>query len=217
MNADPQEPLHLSADAGGGRFPGFDVLAQSEHWDAKTRSVVMARLGVLPDIRFFTAAEEATACALCAQLLDQRQAPRVPVVNMIDARLVGDQTDGWHYEGMAPDQQAWRDSLAWLDMDSQLRVGSLFAEAEWTDQTTILQTVHDLDAKEWHGAVAVRVWGLWMRYACTAFYSHPWAWQEIGFAGPAYPRGYKNMGVDKLETFEVTDVRPSQDPVRRNP
>jgi len=45
-------------------------------------------------------------------------------------------------------------------------------------------------------------------------YAHPAAWAEIGFAGPAYPRGYKNIGVGKLEPFEVPDARPSGDPVR---
>jgi hypothetical protein len=34
-----------------------------------------------------------------------------------------------------------------------------------------------------------------MRHALAAFYSHPWAWNEIGFGGPAYPRGYMRMGV----------------------
>jgi hypothetical protein len=58
------------------------------------------------------------------------------------------------------------------------------------------------------------VWSLWTRYACTALYAHPLAWNEIGFPGPAYPRGYKNTGVDKLEPFEVRDARPSGDPVR---
>ena len=42
----------------------------------------------------------------------------------------------------------------------------------------------------------------------------PAAWDEIGFPGPAYPRGYKNIGVDALEPFEVRDARPAQDPVR---
>ena len=41
------------------------------------------------------------------------------------------------------------------------------------------------------------------------------AWAEIGFPGPAYPRGYKNIGVDKLEPFEVRDARPAADPVRK--
>jgi hypothetical protein len=46
-----------------------------------------------------------------------------------------------------------------------------------------------------------------MRYAATAFYSHPWAWNEIGFAGPAYPRGYKTLRLGSREPFE----RPEQD------
>lgn len=33
-----------------------------------------------------------------------------------------------------------------------------------------------------------------MRMTLSAFYSHPWAWNEIGFGGPAYPRGYMRLG-----------------------
>jgi hypothetical protein len=50
-----------------------------------------------------------------------------------------------------------------------------------------------------------------MRYACAAFYSHPWAWNEIGFGGPAYPRGYENIGLDKREHWEVPEVN-ARDP-----
>lgn len=214
MSGPTRGRLPLDAADGGGRFPGFDVMAQSKHWDDVTTAVVTSRLGMPPDIRFFSAAEEATACALCDQLLGQRQEPRVPVVNMIDARLAENQTDGWHYEGMAPDRQAWRDSLAGLDQDAR-QSGHVFAQAPWSEQSAILQAVQDLGSDQWHGMVAARVWSLWTRYACTAFYSHPWAWEEIGFSGPAYPRGYKNPGVDKLEPFEVADVRPNQDPLRR--
>ncbi|MGZ4619257.1 MAG: hypothetical protein ACXV3F_11180 [Frankiaceae bacterium] len=52
------------------------------------------------------------------------------------------------------------------------------------------------------------MWSLWTRYAATAFYSHPWAWNEIGFGGPAYPRGYQNLGLDAREHWE----RPEQHP-----
>lgn len=53
------------------------------------------------------------------------------------------------------------------------------------------------------------MWSLWTRYACTAFYAHPYAWNEIGFPGPAYPHGYKNPGLNRREPFEVRDARPS--------
>ena len=59
-----------------------------------------------------------------------------------------------------------------------------------------------------------RLFDLWMRYVCWAYYSHPHAWNEIGFGGPAYPRGYKNVGVDKREPWEVRDAHP-RDPLRR--
>ena len=39
----------------------------------------------------------------------------------------------------------------------------------------------------------------------TAFYSHPWAWNEIGFPGPAYPRGYLNLGINAREHWERPD------------
>ncbi|HZC53738.1 MAG TPA: hypothetical protein VE441_14735, partial [Mycobacterium sp.] len=67
--------------------------------------------------------------------------------------------------------------------------------------------VQDLshDSKPWHDYPAAHVWSLWTRYACTAFYSHPWSWNEIGFGGPAYPRGYLNLGIDRREHWEVAD------------
>jgi hypothetical protein len=209
--------LALDPADGGGRFPGFDVLDSSARWDEATRTVVEGRLGMLPAIRFFTVAEEAAATALFDQLLYQRTEPKVPVTRMVDSRLAERETDGWHYDTMPPDDVAWRRSLAALDEDATSRHGAPFSECAWDDQTALLAAIHDSHANEWHGLPPAQVWSLWTRYACTAFYSHPWAWNEIGFAGPAYPRGYKNIGVDKREPFEVADAHPAEDPVRDAP
>jgi hypothetical protein len=201
-----------------GRFPGFDVLDQSSHWDDVTAAVVWSRTGLPPDIRYFTTDEQAAATALCDQLLDQgeRLDPRdhVPVVNMIDARLAEQQTDGWHYADMPEDGQAWRASLAALDEDAQTRFGTVFARCPAEQQAELIRAVQERGDDAWHGLRADRVWSLWTRYACTAYYSHPSAWNEIGFSGPAYPRGYKNAGVDAREPFEVPDAKPAEDPIR---
>jgi len=191
------------------------VLDQAGSWDAVTAGVVLSRIGRLPGIRFFTPAEEATATALCDRLLGQDSEPKVAVVPQIDARLAERQTDGWHYADMPEDGQAWRSSLRFLDEDSQDACARDFAQAPAEDQRAILQAVQDLGSKDWHGLNAAHVWSLWTRYACTAFYAHPSAWNEIGFPGPAYPRGYKNAGVDSREPYEVADAYPADDPVRR--
>ena len=203
----------LADSAAGDRFPGLDVMSQASHWDDATAAVVSARLGMPPDIRFFSPHEEATAGALCDQLLDQHEGPWVPVVNMVDHRLTDRETDGWHYDDMPHDAQAWRDSLAALDQESRECWGADFADASREEQAAILQVIQRRGSDDWRGVRADRLWSLWTRYACTAFYSHPWAWDEIGFAGPAYPRGYKNIGIDRLEPFEVPDAHPT-DPTR---
>ena len=138
----------------------------------------------------------------------------MPVTAMIDARLAEAQTDGWRYADMPEDGQAWRDTLAYLDADAQVKYGARFAECRAADQCALIQAVQDPGSGDWHGLPASRVWSLWTRYACTAFYAHPWAWNEMGFPGPAYPRGYKNKGVGRREPFEVADGRPAADPVR---
>ncbi len=199
---------------GGGRFPGFDVLDLAPSWDPATASVVMARLGTLPAMRFFTQAEEAAGRALCDRLLAQDGDQRVPVLDFIDARLAEGQTDGWRYEDMPEDGQAWRQSMANLDEDATQKFGQLFAKCTASDQDVLIQAVQDAGSSGWHDLNAAHVWSLWTRYACTAFYAHPDAWSEIGFPGPAYPRGYKNPGVDGREPFEVRDARPSEDPAR---
>jgi hypothetical protein len=173
------------------RFPGFDVLGQSRHWDPVTAELVTARVAPSASLSFFTGAEQTCAEAVLNLLTGQSDDPRIPVLEMVDARLAVGETDGWRYADMPEDGQAWRDTLAYLDADADARGGTRFSAAPEKDQDALLQSVQDGD--NWHGLSAAHVW---TRYACTALYSHPYAWDEIGFPGPAYPRGYKNTGVD---------------------
>ena len=197
-----------------GRFSGFDTLGQAGHWDPATAELVRTRVGQRPPVAFFTAAEAACAAVLLNLLTGQEDDPEIPVLEMVAERLEAGETDGWRYSDMPQDGQAWRDTLACLDADAAGRCGTTFAAAPEKDQLTLIQAVQDLKSCDWHGLNAAHVWSLWTRYACTALYAHPHAWDEIGFPGPAYPRGYKNAGVGKLEPFEVRDTRPSGDPIR---
>lgn len=197
-----------------GRFPGFDVLSQSGGWDAATAGVVLARLAPPGGLGFFTEAERAIAQPLLDLLLAQDCEPRVPVLALIDHRLAIGETDGWHYDDMPDDGQAWRETLLFLDQDARAAHAAGFAELTDPQRAPLIQAVQDLSSDEgtWHGYPAKQVWSLWTRYACTAFYSHPWAWNEIGFSGPAYPRGYLNPGINARERWETPD-RHDVDPI----
>ena len=200
-----------------GRYPGFDGLNQAPHWDQVTKDLIEARVRTSPPaVTFFSATERGCAHALLNDLTGQdRDDAPVPVTQLVEARLAAGETDGWRYADMPEDGQAWRDTLGYLDADARDRCGTAFAEAAEGDRHRLIQAVQDGSGEDWHGLPAKHVWSLWTRYACTALYAHPDVWAEIGFPGPAYPRGYKNIGVDKLEPYEVRDADPSIDPVRK--
>ncbi|HUB23051.1 MAG TPA: gluconate 2-dehydrogenase subunit 3 family protein, partial [Streptosporangiaceae bacterium] len=165
---------------GPDRFPGFDALSQVRHWDPVTADAVLARVAPPAAVKFFTDSQEACARALLNLLTGQEDGDlAVPVLEMVDARLAAGETDGWRYADMPKDGQAWRDTLAYLDGDAHERFVTSFAGASREEETELVQAVQDAD--RWHGMPAGHVWSLWTRYACTAFYSHPAAWAEIGF------------------------------------
>lgn len=200
---------------GRGRFPGFDVLDEVDRWDDVTAGAILSRLALPSELAFFTPHEVGIAAPLLDLLLAQDSDPRVPVLALIDERLAVGETDGWHYDDMPEDAQAWRESLAALDEDARnAHAGRGFAELVTAEQAALVQAVQDRssDGADWHGWPAKHVWSLWTRYAATAFWSHPWAWNEMGFPGPAYPRGYLNAAVDGREHWEVRD-RSGTDPV----
>ncbi|GJF12964.1 hypothetical protein NGTWS0302_32610 [Mycolicibacterium cyprinidarum] len=205
---------HAITPQNRGRFAGFDVLEQAHQWDAVTAGVVLSRLALPKMLSYFTASEAGVAAPMLDLLLAQDREPRVPVLALIDDRLANAETDGWHYDDMPEDGQAWRETLAALDTDAHRRHHRGYAELSVALQACLLQDVQDLSGRgqQWHHWSAKHVWSLWTRYASTAFYSHPWAWNEIGFSGPAYPRGYLNPGLNAREGFEVAD-HDDTDPV----
>jgi hypothetical protein len=172
------------------------------HWDRRTRDVVLKRLGPHGPARFFTADEEPVCRALLESLM-ALETGDVPVFELVDARLAGGVTDGWRYDDMPPDAEAWRASIAELRRRR-------FAGSDKRERERMLESIRTAD--RFAGMPAKRLWDLWMRSACTAYYSHPAAWNEIGFGGPAYPRGYKNLGLDRREPWEVAEV-DARDPV----
>jgi hypothetical protein len=193
------------------RFVGYDVLRQVDEWDAETSAVVQARLRPVGSARFFSETEEPTARALVDRLLAQDDEPRVPVFELIDARLLSNDGDGYRYADMPADPEAWHRSLGALDDESNALHHMAFHELDVEQQMALVEAVR-LSEDLWHGLPAPRLFGLWMRYSCAAFYSHPWAWNEIGFGGPAYPRGYVNIGLDRRERWERPE-RDAADPI----
>jgi hypothetical protein len=203
-----------------GRYPDFDVFDAVETWDEATTKVVMARLHLDGTFRFFHAGEVATLRAFCDVTVAQDAEPRVPVAEMIDEKLAAGRLDGYQYADMPDDRDSWHLVLAGLDEVAESRYGRpSFAACDPEAQEAIVGDLAkaQLAGGSWERLNVKRAWSVCMRMILAAFYAHPWAWNEIGFGGPAYPRGYMRLGpVGILEPFEKPGAS-SEDPVRVAP
>jgi len=203
-----------------GRYPDYDCLEQAEHWDELTRTLVVDRVEQVPKLRFFSDAEAATLGAFCDVVLAQDAEPRIPVLAFVDEKLAEGRLDGYQYADMPDDCETWRLVARGLDETARARGADSYAGAPGPLRMTISDAFAEgaLSGGVWEQLDCKHAWSVVMRSVLAAFYSHPWAWNEIGFGGPAYPRGYARLGVGLSESWEGTealDVDPGADAKQR--
>lgn len=187
-----------------GRYPDYNVLDEIDHWDEVTRRVVLERVQSTPPLRFFTEPEARTLGAFCDVVMAQDAEPKVPVLNLVDAKLFAGKLDGFRYADMPDDRETWRLVARGLDAAARQHGSQDFAGAPPEAQRTVVQALSEgaLHGEVWDQLVPKKAWSVVMRGVLSEFYSHPWAWNEIGFGGPAYPRGYARLGVGQREAWE---------------
>jgi Gluconate 2-dehydrogenase subunit 3 len=170
-----------------GRYPDYDVFDNADHWDPVTRELVTSRVYDVPQLHFFTPEEAVVLRPFLDVALGQDSEPRIPVLEMVDAKLHAGSGDGYRHADMPEDDETWRRVARHLhDAD--------FAEIGVDAKLDYVGKLHDGEL-DWDDLDPSKAWSVVMRHALSAFYSHPWAWNEIGFGGPAYPRGYIRMGI----------------------
>ncbi len=197
-----------------GYYSGFSTLAQKKKWDETTRQVVTERVEKVPPLRFFSSGEAELLTAIVSRVIpqDDRAADRmIPVHPAIDERLFKNELNGFRYEDMPPDREAYRLGLKAIDEMAQKRFHEPFVSLTVHRQELILKSLHDGKPdpahRIWQRMPVHRFWTLLAEDCVTAYYSHPWAWDEIGFGGPAYPRGYMRLENGLPEPWEVDEQR----------
>lgn len=207
--------MPLSPRLQPGYYPGFSTLAQKDFWDEATRRKVLSRVNDIPPIRYFTPQEHELMEAIVSLVLPQDdRAPerRIPIVPRIDERLHRGRTPGYRFATMPPDGDAYRLGLQAIQKMSQHCHQKAFLDLAWKEQEKLLKSIHDAEpmdgaAEIWEGMEIHRWWALLIQDCVEAYYAHPWAWDEIGFGGPAYPRGYMRLEHGEPEPWEVDEQR----------
>lgn len=193
------------------RYPGLRILDQSDHWDEATRDVIMDRVHNVPPVRHFSGEALRTLEALCECIVPQVDRPadrRVAIAPWIDAQLEHAAPEGFRFDDMPALTVAWGRGLEGLNESAVALFGRAFPDLDADGRRTILEAVRaGTAAGETWQQIPARRWWIYvaLREILGVYFAHPFAWDEIGFGGPAFPRGYASLNHGAREWWEQAE------------
>jgi choline dehydrogenase-like flavoprotein len=201
------------------RYPGYDVLAKrdSPSWNEQTRRVIEERLALDPDSHaFFTDSEWPTVLAVCARVLGRQPGDegKAPIGSMLDTMLAQDARDGYRTAQLPPQREAWRRGLQALDAEAVVRHDRRFHELAAAAQAEILELCQQGQLRDcaWGDMPPAEFFTKRLLHDIVgSYYAHPTSWNEIGFGGPASPRGYVRLNYDRRDPWEASEARPGRE------
>ena len=204
------------------RFAGYDVLAKrgTPSWDAPTRNVIDERLAFEVPPGVLSETQLATLRMLISRVCpDPSGRPPTTTLAMIVRRIAADERDGYRHHRLPPTAQCWRRALGAIEAEARERYGAAFAalDDETTDLVLSALARGDVVAAAWDRLPPRLVWQ-WrlLPDIVSAHWAQPALWSAMGFGGPASPRGYVRLGVNRRDPWEAIETGASLEGLPRH-
>ncbi len=189
------------------RYPFYNVMNEQEAWDAHTRNIVRSRLEPSSQLRYLEMEELQLLRSVCRVLLDETRSEMLAfVVSHIDQVLASPVGEAQRKAAVLPQGKLIRDGL------QRMRLSTLlydFAAMDQTELAALEQLLSQLSegcaesAEVWTGFDQKAFFKSLLSMAADGYYSHPDIWSEIGYGGPAYPRGYVRASLGQIDPWEA--------------
>lgn len=190
-------------------YPNFNVMHEEKHWDPHTREIVDNRLKTdsFYPFQFLTQQEANTLFQLCSLLLDDQRTSVISfVVHHFDSMLKENIGESQRKFGIPAQSLLIRDGLALLDQACNRLYGNsldiLEGKVKKQVANELMQGSFSLQSAQKNVPVNDFMDKV-LSEAVSAYYSHPTVWSEIGYAGPAYPRGYVRSELGLTDPWEA--------------
>ena len=198
-------------------FPGYDVLSKRDgmSWNDPTRRAIDQRLAVPGEARFFSASQWSTLIRLCDRIMPQpAERPAVPVAAYIDQKMLSFGRHGTRIAPMPYDGEAWTRGLEALEAEARAAHGLSFHVLTDDEADTLLRQAQSGELKDpaWQPMTSKAFFEhRILQDIPAAYYAHPAAWSEIGFGGPASPRGYVRLEASRRDPWEAAEAKPGHE------
>ena len=184
------------------------ALLGTEHVSEATRTALQARLDAPAtyEPQFLAPESYALLAAVAGRLLPQPDRPGqpVPLAPAVDQRLTEGRADGWRYDALPPDREAYRLGLGGIQEIAQALFQADFLLLNPEQQDAVL---HALAAgtppgAAWQTLHAGRFFEELLAELTETYYAHPLAQEEIGYVGMADLPAWTRIGLNEREDRE---------------
>jgi len=184
-------------------------LLSSAHVSAATRAALTQRLaetGAAYEPQFLAPATYRLLQAVAARLLPQPERPvPIPLALAVDQRLAEGRADGWRYDALPPDREAYRLGLGGIQEIAHELFKADFERLETAQQDEVIQALASGNppGAVWQTLPANRFFEEMLAELTETYYAHPWAQDEIGYTGYADLPAWTKIGLNEKEAREA--------------
>lgn len=189
-------------------YASYDVLDKrgTLSWNDATRAALDERMalqvpdGVLEETQLKTLHK--LAARICP---DPDGRPPTSSVAMIVRRIRDEEGDGFRHHALPRFAECWRRALDAVQAEAHERFGKSFADLPDDVVDRILHDIQQghVQAEVWSDLPPELIWN-WriVPDLVSAHWAQPQLWSAMGFGGPASPRGYVRLALNRRDPWE---------------
>ena len=180
----------------------YDALDRLEKWDEVTQALIKKRIrdevGSALSYLFLSDQEGETLEIICDILLPQlKDKNYIKISEAIDRDLASGKK-GVRYGDDPWPQEFYKKGLAEIIIFAKKEFAEPVENMNFVQLNEMTERIMQRDPADFLRRFLRRV----LADGVKIYYSHPKAWNEVGFPGPAYPEGYAYLDCDKKFDWE---------------
>lgn len=182
---------------------------EEHEWDPHTRQIIEKRVETKSyfPLKYLTEEESRILFELCTVLLDDVRIPIISfVVHHFDTTLTASIGESQRKMGIPKQSVLIREGLALLDQTCIKLYNKPFKDLPEKTKKEVVNNLTQGNLPLQSEQITIPEMDFIQKIsseAVSAYYSHPTIWSEIGYAGPAYPRGYVRTELGLTDPWEA--------------
>ncbi|OZM58120.1 hypothetical protein CIB95_00640 [Lottiidibacillus patelloidae] len=186
-------------------YPSFDVLTEKENWDVVTQQVINNRTNPNRE-KYFSNEEKELLLSLLPLLFPSHLGElSIDVITLFENRCANGKVIGYPIGSKYKKLQIVHIGLENIQKQIYSQHETIFSKLSEDTQKIVIKDIQkNLGYLNiWEKVSPQLFFKTLLKELIPIVYSDPSIWSDIGYGGPAYPRGYYAFGPEQFDSWEA--------------